>query len=164
MSSPFQKSFSAKSPMSPLNGAYTSAADGIVPVSYADIHKDFQKGVADNVAKAYAPKNTSCDNLVQKLSDNKISNAAYETLSKKCAKKDPDEETPPVVKSKKPKSNKNTPPPNAGQRAAQYGETPPSESTSVIPESNSIFSGGMVHQNTPCPPGQSRDPITGMCG
>ena len=59
MSSPFQKSFSAKSPMSPLNGAYASGADGIVPVSYDNIHKDFQQGVADNVANAYA-KNNKC--------------------------------------------------------------------------------------------------------
>ena len=30
MSSPFQKNFSAKSPMSPLNGAYASGAGGMV--------------------------------------------------------------------------------------------------------------------------------------
>ena len=33
MSSPFQKSFSAKSPMSPLNGAYASGSDGMVAQS-----------------------------------------------------------------------------------------------------------------------------------
>ena len=81
-SSKFSSPFFQKSP---LYGAYTSGADGIVPVSYDDIHKDFQKSVADNVAKAYTPKKNSCSNLVQKLSDNEISNAAYETLSKKCA-------------------------------------------------------------------------------
>ena len=159
-SSKFSSPFFQKSP---LQGAYAAGADGMVTVSYADIHKDFQQGIADNVSKAYAKEKSPCDDLEQKLSDNKITTTAYETLSKKCAKKDPDEETPPAVKPK-PKSNKNIPKPNSKQRAAQYGETPPSKSTGVIPGNNSIFSSGMVHQNTPCPPGQSRDPVTGMCG
>ena len=68
---------------SPLHGAYTSGADGLVPVSYDDIHKDFQKGVADNVAKAYAKKTSPCDdpNTVQYTED---------SVLKKCPKsKDP---------------------------------------------------------------------------
>ena len=159
-SSKFSSPFFQKSP---LQGAYGAGADGMVTVSYADIHKDFQQGIADNVSKAYTKEKSPCDDLEQKLSDGTINTSAHKTLTAKCAKKNPPE-TPPVVKPKKPKSNKNIPTPNAGQRAAQYGETPPSESTSVIPESNSIFSGGMVHKNHPCPPGQSRDPVTGMCG
>ena len=87
MSSPFQKSFSAKNPMSPLNGAYTEAKDGMVTVSYDDIHKDFQQGIADNVAKAYAPEENSCSNLDQKLADGKILQGAHKVLSKKCAEK-----------------------------------------------------------------------------
>ena len=65
---------------SPLHGAYTSGADGLVPVSYDDIHKDFQKGVADNVAKAYAKKTSPCDdpNTVQYTED---------SVLKKCPKK-----------------------------------------------------------------------------
>tara|TARA_R110000868_G_scaffold410200_1_gene697583 strand:- start:54 stop:536 length:483 start_codon:yes stop_codon:yes gene_type:complete len=55
-SSKFSSPFFKKSP---LHGAYASGADGIVPVSYDNIHKDFQQGVADNVANAYA-KNNKC--------------------------------------------------------------------------------------------------------
>jgi hypothetical protein len=80
MSSPFQKSFSAKNPMSPLNGAYTSAADGMVTVSYDDIHKDFQQGIANNVSKAYTKNSNPCDdpNTVQYTKD---------SVLKKCPKK-----------------------------------------------------------------------------
>jgi len=88
-SSKFSSPFFQKSP---LHGAYTSGADGIIPVSYADIHKDFQQGVADNVAKAYTPEDNPCSNLEQKLSDNKISDAAYKTLSAKCAEQSNDDE------------------------------------------------------------------------
>jgi hypothetical protein len=93
MSSKFSSPFFQKSP---LYGAYSSGAGGMVTVSYNDVHQKFQNSIAENVAKAYAPKNTPCDNLVQKLSDNKISNAAYETLSKKCVEqnnKDEDSNT-----------------------------------------------------------------------
>ena len=93
MSSKFSSPFFQKSP---LYGAYSSGAGGMVTVSYNDVHQKFQNSIAENVAKTYAPKNTPCDNLVQKLSDNKISNAAYETLSKKCVEqnnKDEDSNT-----------------------------------------------------------------------
>ena len=80
MSSPFQKSFSAKNPMSPLNGAYTEAKDGMVTVSYDDIHKDFQQGIANNVSKAYTKNSNPCDdpNTVQYTKD---------SVLKKCPKK-----------------------------------------------------------------------------
>ncbi|MDC3219993.1 hypothetical protein OAU00_02795 [Saprospiraceae bacterium] len=76
-SSKFSSPFFQKSP---LYGAYTSAVDGIVPVSYDDIHKDFQKGIADNVSKAYAKKKNPCDdpNTVQYTED---------SVLKKCPKK-----------------------------------------------------------------------------
>ena len=76
-SSKFSSPFFQKSP---LHGAYTSGADGIVPVSYADIHKDFQQGIADNVSKAYAKKTSPCDdpNTVQYTED---------SVLKKCPKK-----------------------------------------------------------------------------
>ena len=90
MSSKFAIPFFQKSP---LYGAYTSAADGIVPVSYDDIHKDFQQGIADNVAKAYAPKENSCSNLEQKLSKGTIKEGAYKVLSEKCAKKNEDKDS-----------------------------------------------------------------------
>jgi len=76
-SSKFSSPFFQKSP---LHGAYTSGADGIIPVSYADIHKDFQQGIADNVSKAYAKKTSPCDdpNTVQYTED---------SVLKKCPKK-----------------------------------------------------------------------------
>jgi hypothetical protein len=76
-SSKFSSPFFQKSP---LQGAYTSGADGIVPVSYDDIHKDFQQGVADNVSKAYAKKTNPCDDpsTVQYTED---------SVLKKCPKK-----------------------------------------------------------------------------
>ena len=76
-SSKFSSPFFQKSP---LYGAYTSAADGIVPVSYDDIHKDFQQGIANNVSKAYAKKTNPCDDptTVQYTED---------SVLKKCPKK-----------------------------------------------------------------------------
>ena len=88
-SSKFSSPFFQKSP---LRGAYSSGADGMVTVSYNDVHQKFQDSIAENVAKAYAPKTNSCSNLEQKLSDNKISDAAYKTLSAKCAEKNEDED------------------------------------------------------------------------
>tara|TARA_R110002126_G_scaffold232916_1_gene377231 strand:+ start:20 stop:466 length:447 start_codon:yes stop_codon:yes gene_type:complete len=82
MSSKFATPFFQKSP---LYGAYTSGADGMVTVSDAKHFAKLQSDAAGIVEKAYASKETPCDNLVQKLSENKISNAAYKTLSAKCA-------------------------------------------------------------------------------
>ena len=82
-SSKFSSPFFQKSP---LQGAYAAGADGMVTVSYADIHKDFQQGIADNVSKAYTKEKSPCDDLEQKLSENKITTTAYETLTKKCNK------------------------------------------------------------------------------
>ena len=82
-SSKFSSPFFQKSP---LQGAYGAGADGMVTVSYADIHKDFQQGIADNVSKAYTKEKSPCDDLDQKLSENKITTTAYETLTKKCSK------------------------------------------------------------------------------
>ena len=77
MSSKFAIPFFQKSP---LHGAYTSAADGIVPVSYDDIHKDFQQSVADNVAKSYAKKKDPC-------SDPRTVQYTEDSVLKKCPKK-----------------------------------------------------------------------------
>ena len=114
-SSKFSSPFFKKSP---LNGAYASGADGIVPVSYDDIHKDFQQGIADNVAKAYAPKENSCSNLEQKLSEGTIKEGAYKVLKAKCAI-DPNEGSFESVTGDKPfgdinKSNKTKPFEGAG--------------------------------------------------
>ena len=69
-SSKFSSPFFKKSP---LHGAYASGADGIVPVSYDNIHKDFQQGVADNVANAYAKNNKDPLTLADVKELNRIS-------------------------------------------------------------------------------------------
>ena len=76
-SSNFSSPFFQKSP---LQGAYAAGADGMVTVSYADIHKDFQQGIANNVSKAYAKKTNPCDDptTVQYTED---------SVLKKCPKK-----------------------------------------------------------------------------
>ena len=80
MSSPFQKSFSAKSPMSPLNGAYTSGAGGRVTISDAPHFDKLQSDLAGAVDKAYAKNSNPCDDptAVQYTED---------SVLKKCPKK-----------------------------------------------------------------------------
>ena len=82
MSSKFSSPFFKKSP---LLGAYTSGADGMITVSYNDIHQKFQDDLAKNVARAYTKEKSPCDNLDQRLADGDILQGAYEVLSKKCA-------------------------------------------------------------------------------
>ena len=155
-SSRFSSPFFQKSP---LQGAYSSGADGLYPISYDDVQQKFQSDIANNVAKAYAPKENACSNLDQKLSDGTLKEGAHKVLSEKCAKKNKPEEE--AVKETK-TSNTNIPKPTPKQIAAQYGEK--YDSNEIISQSNSIFNNGMAHVNHPCPPGQSRDPVTGMCG
>ena len=82
MSSPFQKQFSAKSPIttSPLNGAYTSGADGRVAISDAPHFAKLQSDLVGAVDKAYAKNSNPCDdpNTVQYTKD---------SVLKKCPKK-----------------------------------------------------------------------------
>jgi len=77
---------------SPLQGAYSSGAGGMVTVSYDDVHQKFQDGIAANVAKAYAPKTNSCSNLEQKLSEGTIKEGAYKVLKAKCAEQSNNDE------------------------------------------------------------------------
>ena len=67
---------------SPLYGAYSSGAGGMVTVSYDDVHQKFQDGIAQNVAKARAmhDKKDPCDdpNTVQYTEN---------SVLKKCPKK-----------------------------------------------------------------------------
>ena len=46
---------------SPLHGAYSQGAGGMVAVSYADVHSKFQDNIAKNIEKAYAKKKNPCD-------------------------------------------------------------------------------------------------------
>ena len=83
MSSKFSSPFFKKSP---LYGAYTSGADAMVTVSTAPHFAKLQSDISGAVDKYYTGKKDSCSNLDKKLSENKISNAAHATLTKKCAK------------------------------------------------------------------------------
>ena len=76
-SSKFSSPFFQKSP---LQGAYSSGADGMVTVSYDDVHQKFQDGVAANVAKSYAKKNDPC-------SDPNTVQYTENSVLKKCPKK-----------------------------------------------------------------------------
>jgi hypothetical protein len=89
MSSKFAIPFFQKSP---LYGAYTSGADGMVTVSDAKHFAKLQSDAAGIVEKAYAPKENSCDNLDQKLANGTIRQGAYEILSAKCAKQNDENE------------------------------------------------------------------------
>ena len=77
MSSKFSSPFLKKSP---LLGAYTSGADGMVTVSYNDIHQKFQEDLAKNVAKHYKIGTNPCDDPLT-TSYNK------DGVYKKCPKK-----------------------------------------------------------------------------
>jgi len=78
-SSKFSSPFFQKSP---LQGAYSSGAGGMVTVSYDDVHQKFQDGVAANVAKSYAKKNDPC-------SDPNTVQYTENSVLKKCPKKTP---------------------------------------------------------------------------
>ena len=143
----------------PLYGAYSSGAGGMVTVSYDDVHQKFQDGLAANVAKAYTKKEDPCSNLVQKLSANNISNAAYKTLSEKCAKKDDESTEKKVVKDSKP--NKNIPTETNDQNRARY-DLPPNKPNQIV-NVDEIIKIGQEGLGQPCPPGYYRDPITGIC-
>jgi hypothetical protein len=77
MSSKFSSPFFQKSP---LYGAYSSGAGGMVTVSYNDVHQKFQDSIAANVAKSYSKKNDPC-------SDPKTVQYTENSVLKKCPKK-----------------------------------------------------------------------------
>ena len=76
-SSKFSSPFFQKSP---LQGAYSSGAGGMVTVSYDDVHQKFQDGIAANVAKSYSKKNDPC-------SDPNTVQYTENSVLKKCPKK-----------------------------------------------------------------------------
>ena len=61
MSSPFQKQFSSKNPMSPLNGAYASGADAMVTVSDAGHFAKLQSDITNATSDAMDPKLSKCE-------------------------------------------------------------------------------------------------------
>ena len=64
MSSPFQKNFSAKSPMSPLNGAYTEGRDGDIRTyrqSDRELFAKLQNDITGATLASMNPKVSKCD-------------------------------------------------------------------------------------------------------
>ena len=90
MSSPFQKNFSAKSPMSPLNGAYASGADAVFAVSDAPHFAKLQNDTLGGVLAS--DKKDPCQKLEERFSSGAISQERYEQGLKNCASKEEEKE------------------------------------------------------------------------
>ena len=76
-SSPFFKK-------SPLQGAYTSGAGGMVYVSNANA---FQK-LQDDILTGLGPKQDTCSQLLERRNNGTITQSAYDAASKDCGKED----------------------------------------------------------------------------
>ena len=83
MSSPFQKQFSSKSP---LHGAYSSGADGMVTVSDAGHFAKLQNDIKGATLAAMEPKVSKCDSLRNNWHAGKMTDKAYADASKDCGK------------------------------------------------------------------------------
>ena len=161
-SSKFSSPFLNKSP---LYGAYYSGADGMVTVSYDDVHQKFQDGLSQNVAKARAMHDkksvNNCEGLDDKLLDLKMSSSVHTRAKQICADRKKEEEKPPntgtdvVVKDnyKGVETDK--------QNRARYDL--PEKNDDEIVNVKEIIKIGKSGLGQPCPPGQYRDPITKMC-
>jgi hypothetical protein len=84
MSSPFQKNFSAKSPMSPLNGAYASGADAMVTVSDAPHYAKLQNDILGATLASMETKVSKCDSIKNNWHAGKMTDKAYADASKDC--------------------------------------------------------------------------------
>ena len=83
MSSPFQKQFSSKSP---LHGAYSSGADGMVTVSDAGHFAKLQSDIKNATLAAMEPKVSKCEALRNNWHADKMTDKAYADASKDCGK------------------------------------------------------------------------------
>ena len=81
MSSPFQKQFSSKSP---LHGAYSSGADGMVTVSDAGHFAKLQSDIKNATLAAMEPKVSKCEALRNNWHADKMTDKAYADASKDC--------------------------------------------------------------------------------
>ena len=81
MSSPFQKQFSSKSP---LHGAYSSGADGMVTVSDAGHFAKLQSDIKNATLTAMEPKVSKCEALRNNWHADKMTDKAYADASKDC--------------------------------------------------------------------------------
>ena len=81
MSSPFQKQFSSKSP---LHGAYSSGAGGMVTVSDAGHFAKLQSDIKNATLAAMEPKVSKCEALRNNWHADKMTDKAYADASKDC--------------------------------------------------------------------------------
>jgi hypothetical protein len=89
MSSPFQKNFSAKSPMSPLNGAYTEGRDGDIRTyrqSDRELFAKLQSDIKGATLAAMEPKVSKCEALRDNWHAGDMTDKAYADASKDCGK------------------------------------------------------------------------------
>ena len=87
MSSPFQKNFSAKSPMSPLNGAYTEGRDRDIRTyrqSDRELFAKLQNDITGATLAAMEPKVSKCEALRNNWHADKMTDKAYADASKDC--------------------------------------------------------------------------------
>ena len=87
MSSPFQKNFSAKSPMSPLNGAYTEGRDRDIRTyrqSDRELLAKLQSDIKGATLAAMEPKVSKCEALRNNWHAGKMTDKAYADASKDC--------------------------------------------------------------------------------
>jgi len=87
MSSPFQKQFSSKSPMSPLNGAYTEGRDRDIRTyrqSDRELFAKLQNDITGATLAAMEPKVSKCEALRNNWHAGKMTDKAYADASKDC--------------------------------------------------------------------------------
>jgi len=87
MSSPFQKNFSAKSPMSPLNGAYTEGRDRDIRTyrqSDRELFDKLQSDITGATLAAMEPKVSKCEALRNNWHAGDMTDKAYADASKDC--------------------------------------------------------------------------------
>ena len=99
MSSPFQKNFSAKSPMSPLNGAYASGADAVFAVSDAPHFAKLQNDTLGGVLAS--DKKDPCQKLEERFSSGAIGRERYEQGLKNCASKEEEKNNKNLISTEK---------------------------------------------------------------
>ena len=88
MSSPFQKQFSSKSP---LHGAYTSGADGMVTVSDAPHYAKLQNDILGATLASMETKVSKCDSIRNNWHAGKMTDKAYADASKNCGEESKNE-------------------------------------------------------------------------
>ena len=99
MSSPFQKQFSSKNPMSPLNGAYASGADAVFAVSDAEHFAKLQNDILGGVLAS--DKKDPCQKLEERFSSGAIGRERYEQGLKNCASKEEEKNNKNLISTEK---------------------------------------------------------------